>query len=106
MEASTQPRDSRGRFVKAQAEIDLGENGNNFYGYYPMRNNREIGIRVPMSEYIPFFCLLLCFLIVGFPWLFAFKTFLKNVCASLAKALISAFTDKEIKYQPKDDFFS
>lgn len=72
-------RDSKGRF-KAKKTDDYAET--------PIfRNGNELVIRIPFSEYIPFFLLLVCFFAIGYPWFLIIKPLARKLLKLMGKAV-------------------
>ena len=70
-------RDSRGRFKKKREE-DIEA----------PRHRNEITIRVPFSEYVPFFIILACLFVIAFPWLIIIKPITKKLMMFMGRAMI------------------
>lgn len=80
-------RDEKGRFKsKTETEIDLDVN---------RRAQNGLVIRFPFPEYIPFFLMLLCFVVVGFPWILIVKPLLRKVMKLLGEALVEKTQNKD-----------
>lgn len=73
-------RDKKGRFCKDEIAI-TGDSG-------------EFKIKIPLSEYIPFFFILICFLATALPWMFAAPKLLKKLMKHIGISVIEAVLNK------------
>jgi hypothetical protein len=74
MSPKTQCRDDRGRFCKCDEKNDGG----------------VFKIKIPFSDYIPFFLILISFLIISLPWLFAAPKLLKKIIYEVGVSLMES----------------
>lgn len=89
-------RDSKGRFKKAKKIDDYAET-------LRFRNGNELVIRIPFSEYMPFFLLLMCFFIIGYPWFLIIRPLARKLLKLMGKAaIISAKTKTNVTITPDD----
>ena len=93
-------RDSRGRFKKKREEEDIEA----------PRPRNEIIIRVPFSEYVPFFIILACLFVIAFPWLVIIKPITKRLLRFMGRAMIvmsrTNTTSSTTTTTPTDPFWS
>lgn len=68
-------RDSKGRFCK----------DNEIHSFC---KDNEIRIKIPFGEYIPFFCVLFCFVAALAPWIFVVPKLFKSLMKEFALSLL------------------